>query len=287
MELLQLRYFVSVARLLNISRAAQQHRIPQPAMSKTISRLEQELGTPLFDRCKNKLSLTEAGREFYRAAEASLGQLDRAVEEMHDPDGPIRGQLRLLVQQHRNTVIDCIALFKQLHPEVAFQLFYEPGTTNFSGYDLCIASSPPEDGLESGGCLLTEPLRLVVAAGHPAARLERVPFSALEQESFAMISQSSGLWHQTLTQCRQAGFEPRISMVCGDLHCLVKYVGTGMAVTLGPEISWKSLKNDKVVFLPTEPALERSTYVFRSRLARHSRLCDAFLEYLVDYFSRL
>jgi len=209
------------------------------------------------------------------------------VEEVHDPDGPLRGQLRLLVQQHRNTVIDCIVGFKQLHPEVAFQLFYEPGATSISGYDLCIATSPPEDGFESGRCLLTENLRLVAAASHPAATLQTVPFSALKQESFAMISQSSGLWHQTLAQCRQAGFEPRVSMVCGDLHCLVKYVGTGMAVTIGPEISWKSLKNDTVVFLPTDPAIERSTYVFRSQLTTHSRLCDAFLEYLMEYFSRL
>ena len=52
MELLQLRYFVSVAQFLNISKAARHHMIPQPAMSKTISKLERELGAPLFDRTR-------------------------------------------------------------------------------------------------------------------------------------------------------------------------------------------------------------------------------------------
>ena len=64
MELLQLRYFYTVAKTLNISRAAAIHGIPQPAMSKTISRLERELDTPLFNRIRNQLSLTPAGHAF-------------------------------------------------------------------------------------------------------------------------------------------------------------------------------------------------------------------------------
>ena len=55
MEILQLIYFYTVARVLNISRAANIHGIPQPAMSRTISRLEAELGTALFTREKTIL----------------------------------------------------------------------------------------------------------------------------------------------------------------------------------------------------------------------------------------
>ena len=61
MELLQLRYFLTVAKMLNISHAARHHMIPQPAMSKTISKLEKELGTELFVRRKNRIHLTEEG----------------------------------------------------------------------------------------------------------------------------------------------------------------------------------------------------------------------------------
>ena len=58
MELMRLRYFYTVGKMLNISQAAKIHGIPQPAMSKTISSLESELGVKLFDRSKNHLSLT-------------------------------------------------------------------------------------------------------------------------------------------------------------------------------------------------------------------------------------
>ena len=72
MELMRLRYFYTVGKMLNISQAAKIHGIPQPAMSKTISSLESELGVKLFDRCKNHLSLTKAGQLFMPEVEKAL-----------------------------------------------------------------------------------------------------------------------------------------------------------------------------------------------------------------------
>ena len=286
MELLQLRYFLTVARMLNISRAAQYHRIPQPAMSKTISKLEAEVGTLLFDRYKNKLSLTVEGEAFYHSVAASIGGLDGALEQIHTPDIPLRGKLKLLVKQHRNAVADSIIGFQKLHPEVDVQFVYELETEDHHEFDLCISSAPPDDTFDNSACLITERLMLVVSREHPAARSASIRFSELKKERFAVISRKTELWQQTIMQCRQAGFSPRISMSCGDLHCLIKYVGAGMAVTLGPEISWQGLKNDNVVFLPTVPEVSRSTFVFWNGSKNQSRLCAAYREYLVEYFSR-
>lgn len=286
MELLQLRYFLTVARMLNISRAAQHHRIPQPAMSKTVSKLEAELGTPLFDRYKNKLSLTPEGEAFYHSVAASLGELDGALEQIHAPDVPLRGKLKLLVKQHRNAVVDSIIGFQKLHPGVDVQFVYELETEDHHEFDLCISSAPPDESFDNSTLLITERLMLVVSREHPVAKETSIRFSELKEESFAMISRKTELWQQTLLQCRLAGFSPRISMSCGDLHCLMKYVGSGMAVTLGPEISWQGLKNDSVVFLPTDPIVNRSTYVFGNGNKKQSRLCTAYREYLVEYFSK-
>ena len=113
MELLQLRYFLTVARMLNISRAAEYHMIPQPAMSQTISRLEKELGTPLFDRYKNKLTLTRQGQEFFRSVSTSISELDSAIQGVNNFDGDLSGELTLLVQNHRDSIIDCIIEFRK------------------------------------------------------------------------------------------------------------------------------------------------------------------------------
>ena len=106
MELLQLRYFLTVAKTLNISRAAEHHMIPQPAMSQTISRLERELGKPLFNRQKNKLSLTTEGQAFLQSVSTSMAELDSAIQAMQDTAGALKGEITLLVRQHRRTIED-------------------------------------------------------------------------------------------------------------------------------------------------------------------------------------
>lgn len=285
MELLQLRYFLTVARTLNISHAAKYHLIPQSAMSKTISRLENELGKPLFDRYKNRITLTDEGKVFYQAVAASLGSLDNAIHEISRGDAPLCGELRILVRQHRENVVDCMALFKKKYPGVSFRIYYEPDVTE--DYDLCIAGSPPSAELDCGTPLITERLMLVVCRKHICAQKATVPFADLEKEEFAVVSQDSYLWRQTVLQCQQAGFEPQISITCGDLRCLIKYVEAGMAVTMGPEKAWRGLRSGDVAFVPTNPEVFRSTYVFRNGQKPVSRLCGTYLEFLTDYFLQL
>lgn len=287
MELLQLRYFVTVAQMLNISRAAKYHMIPQPDMSRTISKLERELGVPLFDRYKNKLTLTEQGMAFYQAVSRSLQGVDDAVEDMGRTEGPLTGELKIWVQQHRDTVVDCIMAFKKLHPQVSFQISYEPETRDYREFDLCISCQQPEESFGSSLRLITEKLKLVVSGQHWAAKSDCVEFSQLQNEEFATVSRNANQWVQTLIHCRQAGFEPRVSITCADLHCLMKYVAAGMAITVGPEIAWQRLGQGNVVFVPTEPQMQRMTYVFWNNEKSPSRLSTAYRDFLVEYFRTL
>ncbi len=285
MELLQLRYFATVARTLNISQAAKRHLIPQPAMSKTISKLEKELGVTLFDRYKNRLTLTDEGKTFYQTVSRSLNAIDDTIEQISSSDAPVQGEINILVLQHRETIVDCIMAFKKQYPQVSFRIFYDREAAE--DFDICISCQQPGDGFDGSVCLITEPLKLVVSKDHPAAKCSSIPFSSLQNEEFALISPSSNLWLQTAIQCREAGFEPKASITCSDLHCLIKYIGAGMAVTLGPEIAWKNLRSDQVAFVPTVPALYRSTHIFWNKLKAASRLQDAFRKFTVEYFRTL
>ncbi|MFD5559592.1 LysR family transcriptional regulator [Kitasatospora griseola] len=78
MDLHALTQFLVVARLEHLSRAAEELRVAQPSLSRTIARLEDELGTPLFDR-GGRLRLNEAGRLFRGYAERCLGELEAAA----------------------------------------------------------------------------------------------------------------------------------------------------------------------------------------------------------------
>lgn len=87
MELNQLHYFVAVAHCENITKAAKELFITQPALSRVILRLEQELGTPLFDRHGGRVTLNEHGKVFLRHVEPALDSINAGVHAVIDELG--------------------------------------------------------------------------------------------------------------------------------------------------------------------------------------------------------
>ncbi len=84
MELTQLHYFVAVARTENITKAAQELFISQPALSRVIARLERELGTPLFDRHGGRVTLNEQGKVFLTYIQPALDSINNGVHAVID-----------------------------------------------------------------------------------------------------------------------------------------------------------------------------------------------------------
>src|SRR5438552_1593697 len=81
MELRHLRYFVAVAEMENVSRAALKLHVSQPALSRQIRDLEDEIGFCLLERTAKSVRLTDAGRAFLSDARALLQQADEAVKK--------------------------------------------------------------------------------------------------------------------------------------------------------------------------------------------------------------
>ena len=95
MELRDLRSFLAVAHHRNFSRAAEQLHVSQPALSEQIRKLEDELGTPLFDRTSRGATLTDAGDAFLPQARAVLAAADAAAESVRMVAHGLAGTLTL------------------------------------------------------------------------------------------------------------------------------------------------------------------------------------------------
>jgi DNA-binding transcriptional LysR family regulator len=95
MELRHLRYFVAVAEEENVTRAAAKLRVAQPAVSRQIHDLEEELGLALFERTAKSLRLTDAGRVFLEEARAVLERADSAVKAARGAAGGQCGELQV------------------------------------------------------------------------------------------------------------------------------------------------------------------------------------------------
>ena len=95
MELQNLRAFIQVAEAGSFSLAAERLHLTQPAVSKRIALLEEELGSPLFDRIGRNVSLTEAGEALLPHARNVEQQLRAAEQSVRDLSGDVAGQLRI------------------------------------------------------------------------------------------------------------------------------------------------------------------------------------------------
>ena len=98
MEFHQLRYFVAAAEELSITRAAERLHVSQPALSRQIAALEEEVGVSFFDRIRKRIHLTDAGRFFLPKARQILCDAETSVQQVREKFGAARRTIRLAFQ---------------------------------------------------------------------------------------------------------------------------------------------------------------------------------------------
>ena len=125
MEIRVLKYFLTIAREENITRAAEQLHITQPTLSRQIMQLEEELGVRLFQRNRVNVVLTEEGRLLRRRAQEILELADKAEQEIIQNRETVAGEIGIGCGETRN--MECLsrlmATFRNKYPDVVFNIY--------------------------------------------------------------------------------------------------------------------------------------------------------------------
>ena len=147
MELLQLKYFQVVARLENVTHAAEELHISQPALSKTIARLEKSVGVPLFERRGRHLRLNKFGKTFLQRTERIFSELKDGLRELADLANLKSGSLTIGTTSSR-LLQNLLKKYLQQYPHVNFQLLQITNPQEIHArllngeIDLCISFLP-------------------------------------------------------------------------------------------------------------------------------------------------
>ncbi len=125
MEFRVLKYFLTVAREENMTKAAELLYITQPTLSRQIAELEEEIGTPLFVRSNRNVTLTDAGMLFRRRVEELIALEDKIKEEFGGEQKQLTGTVSIGMAEafSANIVADAISDFRVKYPAVKFELF--------------------------------------------------------------------------------------------------------------------------------------------------------------------
>jgi DNA-binding transcriptional LysR family regulator len=291
MELRHLRYFVGVAEMLNFTRAAQQLRVAQPALSRQIRQLEDELGVQLFKRNRREVRLTPSGEIFLREARALLDRSAEAVRLTQTAHAGQTPQLNLgyVWGIFHSLVPRLLTRFRRQHRDVALHLFDLTATQQVEALqegrlDLGFIGFADEADAarlakqQIGSC------RWVAALprSHRAARRAQLELSSLAQEFFLVISERTypGAARWVTRACQQAGFRPRVVQSPERGHAILGLVASGGGVALLPE-SLRALPHPGVVFRPLVDVPASDLFVAWNE-SRPSPERDAFLGVVGD-----
>ena len=271
MELRQLRYFVGVADQLNFTKAAQILRVAQPALSRQIKQLEDELGVTLLERNKRGVQLTRAGRAFLDEARALLLQSEQAIRVAQDSHRTPQGHLNLgyVWGLFHTTVPPLVAHFRQRHPEAAVHVFDLTATQQADALmegrlDLGFIGFAHEADAARLAKRKVGECEFIVALPkhHPAARKPRITLSALANDFFFVISEKNypGAALFVSQACERAGFRPKILQAAERGHTILSLVSGNCGVALLPE-PLRALPHPGVVFRYLMEPLEGELYV--------------------------
>jgi DNA-binding transcriptional LysR family regulator len=244
MDQQQLEYFQVVGRLQNVSRAAERLAMTQPALSRSIDRLERELGVALLERVGRGVRLTRHGEAFLPHAERALAALADGRRELDDLSGTAarRVSLGFLHTLGPEYVPELIRAFKLEHPEIRFD-FSQNGTgvldRQLEGgeLDLCLTSGPRPNPLVAWARLLEEDVFLIVPAGHRLANAGAVRLGEVADEPFVAFKTGLAMRELSDELCRQAGFAPQITFESEEPITVGGFVAAGLGVGLIPSVA--------------------------------------------------
>ncbi|WP_027341465.1 LysR family transcriptional regulator [Hamadaea tsunoensis] len=257
MDLNSLQQFLTVARLEHLSQAADELRIAQPSLSRTIARLEGELGVPLFDR-GGRLRLNDRGRLFRDHVERALGELDAGRRALAESTGDSLGTVRLASETFL-TVTGPLAAFKKAHPSIEIELQWSPADDmarrlRAQEVDLCIASQPiPTEGLASAH-LFDDAVGVGVPLDHPLAGRRSVSIDDLADQPF--VTARRGHWLRRLLDRLFAARELTPKIVCeSDEHsAIADLISAGLGIGLVPAIAQRAVTRAPLTWIPVDSA---------------------------------
>lgn len=264
MELRHLRYFVAVAEHLNFTRAASRLRVAQPALSRQIRDLEDELGAQLLERNSRRVSLTPAGAAFVAEAKAVLQRADAAVRaakafssgeggEIHIGYAP-SPTVELLPQALRAFQEACPAVRVILHDLSAREILQGLRSGRLDAA-LTVKVEPREMRGLSFTAARTYPFQLAVADNHRMARCRSVLLKRIKSEPLLVYTREDYPDYFAML-CAVFGGEGKIPKIAGEhdsATSLTAAIEAGRGVAIVPSVLAR-LAGPRIRFIPVQPA---------------------------------
>lgn len=298
MELRHLRYFVAVAELENVSKAALKLHVSQPGVSQQIRDLEEELGVQLLERMAKSVRLTEPGRAFLEEARTILKYASEAVLKVRGIAGSLETELRVgdWPQGTGRIMPALLNAYQEAMPNVHVKLHDWRVNEKIAGVrdgllQLAILASPPRanafDELRFQE-LTTVRVCLAVSSSHPFAKKRSVPLTEAAKEPFVgLIHESYPTYQEYLASIfARVNPKPRIVEEHDNWTGLFSAVAAGTGLAIASDI-FSYVFGERIKCLRLTPEPKRAVIGIITRKGKLSPATEKFCECAKQAFGAL
>ncbi|MBY7142563.1 LysR family transcriptional regulator [Virgibacillus sp. NKC19-3] len=289
MDYQQLNYFKTIAEIQHFTYAAEKLFISQPTLSRSIAKLEKEIGVPLFERNGRKIKLNPYGEIFYKKAVNALQEINEGKQEILDLVNPEYGRVSIgfLKSLGSSLFPTYINTFHKEFPNVNFQFFQNPSDIMLDQLengeiDFCISAITDDRENIKWEHLRSEEIFAFVSVDHKLANFKTIHLTDLADEKFIALKKGYSLRPITDHFFRQAGVQPNITFEGDDTITIMGLVGANLGVSLLPKIQGFYLDNVKCLKV-TEPKCERPIGLAWNSKRYLSPVAKRFQQFLLNH----
>ncbi|HWL22910.1 MAG TPA: LysR substrate-binding domain-containing protein [Ureibacillus sp.] len=292
MDFTSLVYFQTVAKYENMSRASEQLHISQPALSKSISLLEESLGVHLFDRYGRSIKLNRYGKFFLERTEIILKEYERMREDLQSMVAPGFGEVSLGFMHTLGLEVIPLLMtdVKKVFPKMKFQLTQSNSSVLMNKLengelDLCLISSLETNSDVMWEKLWDEELFLIVPEKHSLSHKKSVKVHEFAQYPFISIKKGNSLRQSVDELFKNEGYHLNVAFEGEEVHTVAGLVESGLGVSLIPKI--KGIEQYKLHLIHVDSKECRREIGLA--YVEHRYLSEAtirFADYIRTYFNR-
>lgn len=290
LTLRQLRIFVSAAKLLNFSRAAETLHITAPAVSQQIKEMENDLNCSLFKREGRSVSLTASGEQFLVYALKVLTTLDQAQQALNDMQSTYTGSLTIgLVSTTRYFFPSILAEFQKQYPQVHIRVDLKNRAQlieqlHEGEIDLAIMGKPPTSLLNYATRFAQHPHVFIASPRHPLADKKNLSPQALAQVEIITREQGSGTRYIMENFFQRHHLNPSTRIEISGNETIKQAVIAELGISLiSIHTINQEVKNQQLKILEIEGTpIMRDWYVVRPQKRERSNASDAFEDFVIQ-----
>ena len=291
MDIRQLKYFVQIADSGNYSLASQKLFVSQPALSKTIKSMEEELGFEFFYTYQRRQHLTDAGQAFYDKAVHLIKEYNSLMDTAYDESGINKGHLNIGLSAAAGPALfgHISPRFAAMYPLIEYSITEKNTSTlkeeifkrdtDAAFIDLSYMRKE-EENLYDIYRIAESDLVAVVSQSNPLSSAKSVKYDDLDGKKFIFYQRDEASAGQLGIDLRQTSARPRIVLSSSQWHLIFDLVEADLGITIAPYYIYDRLRVPGIKAIPIdEPSGKRIIALIAKKDENRSKALRTFLDF--------